>query len=167
MEPPARIPGRRRWAGLDHRRLSSLWPDDAERGEARGRARPVETFGRGERLGRVEPSLPRAASPRAARPEAREAREAATRGAARGRGRRRGSGGHRKRAGRVAPEHWTGPPEIWRRGGGGAAAPPPPAGSLRGVTTEAARTSCRAPSARVTPPRGWLPSTRGEFSPSR
>src|SRR5207249_2886281 len=53
---------------------------------------------------------------------ARGAREAATRGAARGSGRRRGSGGHRKRAGRAAPEHWTGPPEF----GGKAEAVRPP-----------------------------------------
>src|SRR5438876_8753382 len=46
MEPPARIPGRRRGAGLDHRRLSGLRPDDAERREARERARPVEALGR-------------------------------------------------------------------------------------------------------------------------
>src|SRR5207249_751562 len=81
----------------------------------------------------------------------------------------RGVWGDRRSAARA--EHARaadGPPDsLEEEAETGAAAPPPPAGSLRGVTTEAARTSCRAPSARVTPPRGWLPSTRGESSPSR
>src|SRR2546425_1374816 len=77
--------------------------------------------------------------------------------------------GHRKRAARA--EHaraLDGPPgSLEEEAETGAAAPPPPAGSFPAFTTEAARASCRVPSARVTPPRGSLPSTRGEIFPSR
>src|SRR5712691_1941761 len=46
MEPPARVPVRRRRAGLDHRRLPGLRSDDAEQGQARQRAAPVQAVGR-------------------------------------------------------------------------------------------------------------------------
>src|SRR5439155_10789604 len=58
-------------------------------------------------------------------------------------------------SGRGAPEHWTGPGQFGGEAETGAAAPSPPAGSCSGVTTEVARTACRAPSARGNPPRGW------------
>ena len=47
VEPPARIPVRRRGAGFDGRRLSRLRADAAGRRPARQRAHPVETLGGG------------------------------------------------------------------------------------------------------------------------
>src|SRR5438094_10222526 len=47
MEPPIRIPVGRWRAGLHDRRLSGLRPDDAEPGQARERASPVEAVRRG------------------------------------------------------------------------------------------------------------------------
>lgn len=43
-EPPAGLPLRGRWPGLDRRRLSSLWTDDAEREQIRQRAHPIATL---------------------------------------------------------------------------------------------------------------------------
>ena len=48
VEPPARVPVRRRRAGLDRRRLPGLRPDDAEQGHARRRAHPVAALGRAD-----------------------------------------------------------------------------------------------------------------------
>src|SRR5947208_9793273 len=115
-----------------------------------------------------ELSLPRAALPRSTRPE-RAKRASKLRGEPAAGADGDGVWGHRKRAARA--EHaraLDGPPgSLEEEAETGAAAPPPPAGSFPAFTTEAARTSCRVPSARVTPPRGSLPSTRGESSPSR
>src|SRR5437016_8527658 len=47
MELPTRIPVGRWRAGLHDRRLSGLRPDDAEPGQARERASPVEAVRRG------------------------------------------------------------------------------------------------------------------------
>src|SRR5260370_25125758 len=46
MEPAACIPVRPWGTGFDHRRLSGIRPDDAEPGQTRQRAHPVEAFGR-------------------------------------------------------------------------------------------------------------------------